>query len=258
MITRRKKITILAVISVIIVSFAGLQINEIIAEPTGTKKYTFAENVKITAVFEFKDGVEITQAQTFEQKRGFNINNKPVFKLVKVIGNTPLLYAVTDATQQHRDIIASQFPTRLEFDVEILLANEGEILRSFAYQQCRVAKYNVNTESDKEEGYVSKSEGFAVVDEFTFQCKSHNAMNPLLESLIESPKAKTFSSKDYQKIQEERMKISPTSQGTGSGSYEIPNWIKTNAGWWAEGQISDSDYVEGIQWLIKNGIIRIA
>lgn len=257
MMTRRKKITILAVISVIIVSFVGLQINEIIAEPTGTENYTFAENVKITAVFEFKDGVEITQAQTFQQIRGFNINNKPVFELVKVIGNTPLLYAVTDATQQYREIITSQFPARLEFDVKVLLADEGEILRSFTYKQCRVAKYNVNTESDKEEGYVSKSEGFAVVDVFTFQCKSHNALNPLLESLTETPKAKTFSSKDYQEIQEGMMKIPSTSQGTGSGSYEIPSWIKTNAGWWAEGQISDSDYVEGIQWLIENGVIRI-
>jgi len=257
MMTRRKKITILAVISVIIVSFVGFQINEIIAEPTGTKNYTFAENVKITAVFEFKSGSEITQIQTFEQKRGFNINNKPVFKLVKVIGNTPLLYAVTDATQQYRGSVYSQFPAHLEFDVKILLANEGEILRSFEYEQCKVAKYKVGTESDKEEGYISGSMGFAVVDEFTFQCKSHNALNPLLEYLTETPEADTFSSKDYQKLQEERMKIPPTSQGTGSDSYEIPSWIKTNAGWWSGGLISDSDYVEGIQWLIENGIIRI-
>ncbi len=206
MITRRKKITILAVISVIIVSFVGFQINEIIAEPTGTENYTFAENVKITAVFEFKDGSEITQAQTFEQKKGFNINNKPIFKLVKVIGNTPLLYAVTDATQQYRDTVTKSFPPRLEFDVKILLANEGEILRAFEYKLCKVAKYNVDTESDKEEGYISKWLGFAVVDEFTFQCKSHVAVNPLLEHLRETPKADTFSSKDYQKLQEERMK----------------------------------------------------
>jgi len=206
MIARRKKITILAVISVIIVSFVGFQINEIIAETTGTKNYTFAENVKITAVFEFKDGAEIIQAQTFEQKRGFNINNKPVFELVKVIGNTPLLYAVTDATQQYRETVTKQFPERLKFDVKILLANEGEILRSFVYKDCKVAKYKINTESDKEEGYISKWLGFAVVDEFTFQCKSHVAVNPLLEYLKETPKADTFSSKDYQKLQEERMK----------------------------------------------------
>jgi len=38
---------------------------------------------------------------------------------------------------------------------------------------------------------------------------------------------------------------------------DIPFWIRNNAGWWAEGQLSDSDFVSGIQWLIANGIIEI-
>ena len=38
---------------------------------------------------------------------------------------------------------------------------------------------------------------------------------------------------------------------------DIPFWIKNSAGWWAEGQLSDSDFVSGIQWLIANGIIEI-
>ncbi len=32
---------------------------------------------------------------------------------------------------------------------------------------------------------------------------------------------------------------------------EIPEWIKNNAGWWSEGLIGDSDFVSGIQYLIK-------
>jgi hypothetical protein len=38
---------------------------------------------------------------------------------------------------------------------------------------------------------------------------------------------------------------------------DIPFWIRNNAGWWAEGQLSDSDFVSGLQWLIANGIIEI-
>jgi hypothetical protein len=38
---------------------------------------------------------------------------------------------------------------------------------------------------------------------------------------------------------------------------EIPAWIKNNAGWWAEGQIPDSAFVQGIQFLIKEGVIVI-
>ena len=37
----------------------------------------------------------------------------------------------------------------------------------------------------------------------------------------------------------------------------IPDWIKNNAGWWADGQIDDSTFVSGIQWLISNGVVTI-
>lgn len=35
----------------------------------------------------------------------------------------------------------------------------------------------------------------------------------------------------------------------------VPDWIKSNAKWWSEGTISDGDFVQGIQYLIKNNII---
>ena len=38
---------------------------------------------------------------------------------------------------------------------------------------------------------------------------------------------------------------------------QIPTWIKNNAGWWADGSIGDSDFVQGIQYLIKEGIMKI-
>ena len=40
-------------------------------------------------------------------------------------------------------------------------------------------------------------------------------------------------------------------------STSIPIWIKNNAAWWSEQQISDSDFVAGIEYLIKNGIINV-
>jgi len=45
--------------------------------------------------------------------------------------------------------------------------------------------------------------------------------------------------------------------GTSSASTEIPDWIKNNAGWWADSLITDGDFTEGIQWLIGNGVIKI-
>jgi hypothetical protein len=40
-------------------------------------------------------------------------------------------------------------------------------------------------------------------------------------------------------------------------SQSIPAWIKHDAGWWADGQISDDEFVKGIQWLISSGIIQV-
>ena len=37
----------------------------------------------------------------------------------------------------------------------------------------------------------------------------------------------------------------------------IPAWIKNNAGWWATDQIDDSTFVQGIQYLIQEGIMVI-
>ena len=37
----------------------------------------------------------------------------------------------------------------------------------------------------------------------------------------------------------------------------VPSWIKNNAGWWADGKISDQDFVKGIQYLVEKGIIKI-
>ena len=37
----------------------------------------------------------------------------------------------------------------------------------------------------------------------------------------------------------------------------IPKWIKNNAGWWAEGSIDDNSFVQGIQFMIKEGLMSI-
>ena len=37
----------------------------------------------------------------------------------------------------------------------------------------------------------------------------------------------------------------------------VPSWIKNNAGWWASDQIPDSAFLQGIQFLIKEGIMVI-
>jgi len=58
-------------------------------------------------------------------------------------------------------------------------------------------------------------------------------------------------------ISNEIMIIPPTEQEADDGGNVIPDWIKNNAGWWADGLIDDNSFVSGIQWLISNGIMII-
>jgi len=43
-----------------------------------------------------------------------------------------------------------------------------------------------------------------------------------------------------------------------STSYQIPDWVKNTAGWWATDAISESEFVNAIEFLIKDGIIEVS
>ena len=37
----------------------------------------------------------------------------------------------------------------------------------------------------------------------------------------------------------------------------VPSWLKTTVGFWADGQTSDAEFANSIQWLVSNGIITL-
>ena len=39
---------------------------------------------------------------------------------------------------------------------------------------------------------------------------------------------------------------------------KVPEWVRNNAGWYAEGLIPEGDFITGLEWMINNGIIQIA
>lgn len=43
-----------------------------------------------------------------------------------------------------------------------------------------------------------------------------------------------------------------------SNPYLIPAWVKNTAKWWSESQISDSDFIKGVQFLVENKIIKVS
>lgn len=50
------------------------------------------------------------------------------------------------------------------------------------------------------------------------------------------------------------MTLQSTSANMGSAQI-VPQWIKHNASWWAAGEISDDDFINGMRWLIEKNIL---
>jgi len=54
--------------------------------------------------------------------------------------------------------------------------------------------------------------------------------------------------------------VKPVSLGTNSSASNatsIPSWVKSNAKFWSQGQVADSDFIQGLQYLIQNGMIKV-
>ena len=49
----------------------------------------------------------------------------------------------------------------------------------------------------------------------------------------------------------------PDPEPTTVTKVQIPDWVRNNAGWWADGTIADSDFASGIEYMIKEGIIQV-
>jgi hypothetical protein len=57
-------------------------------------------------------------------------------------------------------------------------------------------------------------------------------------------------------IKENIMVISGLPEQAAEATQEqVPQWVRNNAGWWANGLISDNDFVSGIKYLVEQGII---
>lgn len=57
---------------------------------------------------------------------------------------------------------------------------------------------------------------------------------------------------------QESIQASDTPQASPTNpAIQIPAWVKSNAGWWAKGSMSDTDFIKGIEYLIEQGIMKI-
>ena len=187
-----QNLTLLAVsiTAILAVGSIGLEYIQITAEEK-EEKFKMADDVTVTGIFTFRDGTEIIDIQTFNQESGFevetveafngNIRAQPVFYIEKIPGASPLLYEAADDAWFFRGRTIAQDYDNKFFNVEIIIARGGDLIRTFDYKQCTVSGYAVATLSDKEEAYMGK--GFAVIDTFEIECDGYQPQNSELQMI---------------------------------------------------------------------------
>ena len=47
-------------------------------------------------------------------------------------------------------------------------------------------------------------------------------------------------------------------QASNVAEQKVPDWIRNNAGWWADGMISEGDFIKGIKFLVEKRIIQVS
>jgi hypothetical protein len=189
LLTTKAILTIAAIASVaVFANFALSQHSEAAITFVRGETYPTAEGVEAIAYFRFVDGEETIRFPVFTQTNSLlNIRDpRPSFDLEGVVGEYPLLHTAVDEAKKYGASVDYGFNFDYKFfDVEITLEQAGEKLRAFKYDDCRVLKYSIDTQLDKEEGYFTegKKTGFAILDKFSFECEGYAPVNPSLAKM---------------------------------------------------------------------------
>ena len=202
MITIQKKLTLVSVLAISLVALVGMAQPQSFAEETEEKQYTKANDIAIHTVFEFRGAIEESDSfQVYTQMSGFDRDSEsPAFKLEGVMDfDRPHLYEAADVSFE-RGIHNTQHNYG-QFDVDVYLHKDGQTLRHFKYADCSIGDYKVVTLFDKEEGWTT-SKGFAIIDEFEFECSGYTPNNPLIDlKKTNGYRAETTSSLDLRDTQ---------------------------------------------------------
>mgnify|MGYP000250457809 CR=1 FL=1 len=84
-----------------------------------------------------------------------------------------------------------------------------------------------------------------------------NSFRPLDEAISTAGGLK-FENLDGSKVANVEFPLIVDRKSSAQTNYQIPDWVKNSAGWWANEQIPDSAFIGGIEFLIKDGIIVIS
>jgi len=146
--------------------------------------FKFAGDVRTFITFEFENGIEKIEFPSFTLNGGFeeSTNNVvPGFSVEGSLQDHPLLNTAIDNA---RGVSGNAYASNVDFVATVEFANDSGVLRTLKFQDCRVTSGEINTQSDKEEGFTGKS-GFAYVENIGFECIGISTKNPSFDQLKE-------------------------------------------------------------------------
>lgn len=172
--------------------------------------YNMGKGPYVVAAFDFENGVEVVEFPEFYQGNLIARAN-PQFTLVGVPGDTPLLYDAVDNARKFDSKSTGVSTTNELFNVDLTLINDGKTVRGFDYKKCHVTDYMIKTEHDGEESFYK---GFALTNEFSFECQGYHPYDPLYDDLFKITKVKTESTLD--RLKDQRSTWGPNFQYNGN------------------------------------------
>ncbi|WP_428324588.1 hypothetical protein [Nitrosopumilus sp.] len=148
----------------------------------GDSGFTFAKDISTYVTFVFDDGVEKMEFPVFNLVSAYEDSSDNVvaqFQVEGLLEYYPLLFNSIDNA---RAISGTTHASNEDFDAIVEFSNGEETLRGFNFRECVVTDAQINTVTDKEEGFTGKS-GFAVVNTMTFTCSGLTPNNMNYDSL---------------------------------------------------------------------------
>ena len=134
-----------------------------------------------------------------------------------------------------------------------ILVDQVGIISPDKSKKFEISAYLIGNQDDSEKGEILYREPHRVeVFAFGGNVEAIDASGNLYYDGVTS--SNYFNSGSYKTIGN---KDFATESSCSENKISIPTWVKNNAGWWAEGQIDDSAFVQGIQFMIKEGILNI-
>lgn len=142
----------------------------------GESGFKFANDMKTSVTFLFENGVEKIEFPVFNLISGYAESTDNVvaeFQVEGVLDYYPMLYNAIDKSRQ---VSGLSVGASVDFDALVEFSNDKDVLRGFDFTDCRVSDVEINSKTDKEEGFTGKS-GFVLVHEMTFTCSGIDPLN---------------------------------------------------------------------------------